>query len=243
MKQCSKCKQTKEPEMFYKNRSSLDGLRTNCKSCSKQYREDTKEHQKEYRDKNKEKNSRMWKERYYDDKSPKQEKNKSYYEKNKEKIKLKSKEYYENNSEKKKSYQRDYQKNNKEKHNIYLRERRQNDENFRLVTNIRNLILNSFLNMGYRKDTRTQEILGCSYEDFKKYLESKFEPWMSWENRGLYNGEEKYGWDIDHIFPVSKAKNKEDIINLNHYTNLQPLCSKTNRDIKRNKIWQEATIL
>jgi hypothetical protein len=241
MKQCSKCKQTKEPEMFYKNRSSLDGLRTNCKSCSKQYREDTKEHQKEYRKKYWEKEGDKHNKKKRENYNP--EFKRKYYEENKISILEKRKNYYQENSDQKKSYQRDYQKNNKEKRNIYLRERRKNDENFRLVTNIRNLILNSFLNMGYRKDTRTQEILGCSYEDFKKYLESKFEPWMSWENRGLYNGEEKYGWDIDHIFPVSEAKNKEDIINLNHYTNLQPLCSKTNRDIKRNKIWQEATIL
>lgn len=67
-------------------------------------------------------------------------------------------------------------------------------------------------------------------------MESKFEDWMSWDNQGLYNGELNYGWDIDHIIPISTAKNEEDIIRLNHYTNLQPLCSKVNRDIKRDTI-------
>ncbi len=67
-----------------------------------------------------------------------------------------------------------------------------------------------------------------------KYIESKFEPWMTFENRGLYNGEFGYGWDIDHIVPISTANTEDDIIRLNHYTNLQPLCSKINRDIKRN---------
>ena len=62
----------------------------------------------------------------------------------------------------------------------------------------------------------------------------KFESWMSWENRGLYNGELNYGWDIDHIVPLSSAKKEDDIIKLNHYSNLQPLCSKVNRDIKRD---------
>ena len=73
----------------------------------------------------------------------------------------------------------------------------------------------------------------------KLYLESKFEPWMNWENRGLYNGEFNHGWDIDHIIPISSAETEEDLIKLNHYTNLQPLCSKVNRNIKKNKIEYE----
>jgi hypothetical protein len=59
---------------------------------------------------------------------------------------------------------------------------------------------------------------------------------MTWENRGLYNGELNYGWDIDHIIPLDTAETIQDIIRLNHYTNLQPLCSKVNRDIKKNII-------
>jgi len=38
-----------------------------------------------------------------------------------------------------------------------------------------------------------------------------------------------------HI-PISYAKTEEDVIKLNHYTNLQPLCSFVNRVIKRDKI-------
>ena len=78
--------------------------------------------------------------------------------------------------------------------------------------------------------------LGCSFEEFKIYLESKFEDWMTWENYGKYNGELNYGWDIDHIIPLSKAITENDIYNLSHYMNLQPLCSRTNRDIKKDKI-------
>ena len=55
---------------------------------------------------------------------------------------------------------------------------------------------------------------------------------MSWDNYGKYNGEFNYGWDIDHIKPISSAKTKEEIIKLNHYTNLRPLCSKENLDKK-----------
>jgi len=76
--------------------------------------------------------------------------------------------------------------------------------------------------------------LGCSFEEFKIYLESKFEDWMTWENKGLYNGYLNYGWDIDHKIPISSATTEEEMIKLNHYTNLQPLCSYTNRYIKRD---------
>ena len=94
----------------------------------------------------------------------------------------------------------------------------------------------TFIKNGYSKKSNTQKILGCTFNEFKKYLESKFEPWMNWENKGLYNGKFNHGWDIDHIIPLSSASTKEELIKLNHYTNLQPLCSKMNRDIKKNKI-------
>lgn len=97
------------------------------------------------------------------------------------------------------------------------------------------MILKTLLRKGYSKKSKTITILGCSYEEFKVYLESKFEPWMNWENRGKYNGEFNFGWDIDHIEPISNANSESDLIRLNHYTNLQPLCSKINRDIKSNK--------
>jgi len=59
---------------------------------------------------------------------------------------------------------------------------------------------------------------------------------MNWDNHGLYNGKFNYGWDIDHIIPISSGKTEEDIFRLNHYTNLQPLCSKVNRDIKKDRL-------
>ena len=106
---------------------------------------------------------------------------------------------------------------------------------FKLSSSIRCLIINSIKRKGFKKNSKTLHILGCSFEDFKLYIESKFEYWMTWENRGLYNGELNHGWDIDHILPISSANNEDDIYKLNHYTNLQPLCSKVNRDIKKNK--------
>ena len=59
---------------------------------------------------------------------------------------------------------------------------------------------------------------------------------MNWQNHGKYNGELNHGWDIDHKTPLSSAKTEKELIELCHYTNLQPLCSKVNRDIKKGNI-------
>jgi hypothetical protein len=59
---------------------------------------------------------------------------------------------------------------------------------------------------------------------------------MSWENYGKYNGDFNYGWDIDHKIPLSSVNTEDEIIKLNHYTNLQPLCSYVNRHIKKDSM-------
>lgn len=62
---------------------------------------------------------------------------------------------------------------------------------------------------------------------------------MNWGNYGNWNGvptEPNTAWDIDHIIPSSSAKTEEELLKLNHYTNLKPLCSFTNRWVKVNKI-------
>ena len=94
----------------------------------------------------------------------------------------------------------------------------------------------AFKRNGYTKKSKSIDIIGCSFEEFQEHLESKFESWMTWENKGIYNGELNYGWDIDHIIPLSSAKTEEDVIKLNHYTNLQPLCGYTNRYLKRGLV-------
>ena len=99
----------------------------------------------------------------------------------------------------------------------------------------------SFKYINSTKNNKSIDILGCTFYEFKLYLESKFENWMTYDNYGLYNGSYNFGWDIDHIIPISNASNIEEIYKLNHYTNLQPLDSKINRDIKKNKQFYKDT--
>ena len=143
--------------------------------------------------------------------------------------------YRKLNSENLKNKSKIYRINNKEKINLHFKNRKSIDPLFKLSTNIRSMICDCFRRNGYTKNSKTYEIIGCSFEEFKNHLESKFESWMNWDNHGLYNGELNHGWDIDHITPNSSAITEEDIVRLNHYTNLQPLCSYTNRYIKKDK--------
>jgi hypothetical protein len=150
---------------------------------------------------------------------------KEYYQKNKIKILEKSKQYFKNN-----------QKLKQEKNNKRYKERRDNDPIFKLSTNLKRNIRGILKKNGFSKNSKTLDILGCSYDDFKKHIESLWEPWMNWGNYGLYNGAEEYGWDIDHIIPSSSAITEEDVYKLNHFSNLQPLCSYINRDVKRDNV-------
>jgi len=171
---------------------------------------------------------------------------KKYYEKNKEKEKNKEiekekrKNYRIKNKDSRKNYQQEYRKKNKEsireKRIQYTKNRYNTDILFKLSTIIRNSIKQSLKIKKYIKNGQTNEIIGCSYQKLKEYLESLFEPWMNWNNYGLYNGELNYGWDIDHIIPLSSAKSESELLMLNHFSNLQPLCSHINRYVKRNNI-------
>jgi len=106
---------------------------------------------------------------------------------------------------------------NKEKRKSAHKKRMENNPIYMLGCKIRTLIATSFANNNYTKNSKTYSILGCSFECLKNHLEMQFKEGMSWENHG------RYGWHIDHIIPISSAKTEEEILKLNHYTNLQPL--------------------
>ena len=63
-----------------------------------------------------------------------------------------------------------------------------------------------------------------------EYLESKFQPGMTWKNYGNPNGDHTNCWHIDHIIPCASfdLSDPEQQVKCFHYTNLQPLWAKDN---------------
>ena len=189
-----------------------------------------KQYQKEWREANKEKLAEYHREYRADNPEKNKMNTKKYRENNPDKAKESSKKYKTNNQNKIKAYRELY----KDRKNELEKIKKATDPVYNLKCSVRIAVLKTFDRINARKNNKTIEILGCSYEFLKEHIESKFEPWMTWDNKGLYNGELNYGWDLDHIIPLDTAVTEEDVIRLNHYPNLQPLCSKINRDIKKN---------
>ena len=218
--------------------------REKIKEYYKEWVENNKEHvknyQKEYYEKSdKEKLKKDRNKWYHNNKENYKDKFKEYREKVSEHQKEYQKEYYDKNRDKLNSNSRKYYRDNiekiKERVKNTTKDRLKNDPLFKLKYSIKRTIKNGIKRKNFKKKSQTIEILGCSFDEFKIYLESKFEPWMSWDNYGKYNGEFQHGWDIDHVIPLNEAKNEDDVVKLCHYKNLQPLCSKENRVLKRTK--------
>ena len=135
----------------------------------------------------------------------------------------KLKKFYKNNPEKRKEYRQNYKSRKHEQR----KERRNSDPVFNLVNRVRCRIWKFLTLSNITKKNKTFEIVGCTPEFLKEYLEKQFKDGMSWENRHLFH--------IDHIIPLSSAKTEKEIYKLCHYTNLQPLWVDENLK-KSNKI-------
>lgn len=245
-KKCTTCKEEKPKTDFIKCKTSKDKLGYYCSFCRKisksKKSEATKLRDKQYRIENREKR-RLYNIEYIAKNKEKHEQAvKKYREENKELISEKAKLYRlkpeakarekingtrNQKSEKSKSYKKKYREENRQlyrdsaKKHYYKnkeaiqqkhRDRMANEPLYRLKRKIRDAIKNALAKKGYSKNGRTQEILGCDYNFFIQYIEAQFIEGMNWSNA-----------TIDHIKPLKTALTEEDVILLNHYTNLQPL--------------------
>lgn len=130
-----------------------------------------------------------------------------------------------------KEYHKQYDLKNKAKKAARNKKYRQNPLK-KLAMYLRSSIRTSLLKKNHIKKSKTESIIGCSFEEFKLYIESLWQPWMNWDNYGnpkdgVY--ELNKTWDLDHIIPISTGITEEKLLKLNHYSNLQPLCSYINR--------------
>lgn len=107
----------------------------------------------------------------------------------------------------------------------YVKNRRKVDDSFRIAQNLRSRL--SRMIKRNKAGVSAIKDLGCSLEQLKMQLEVKFQFGMTWENYG--------DWEIDHVIPLSSAKNSVDLMALCHYSNLQPLWKTQNR-MKSNKV-------
>lgn len=194
MKVCKKCGIEKEISEFGILSSSYDGKRHQCKKCVNYYLK-----------KNRSEAANQRKILY----------NKSYRIKNREVINEKIKIYFKKNPDKK-------QKSSLEYFRLYHSNRYKIDILFKISKILRSRINKIVKLNNINKKTKTLDIIGCSPQFLKNYLENKFTEGVSWDNYGVY------GWHIDHIIPLSLAKTEEEIYKLSHYTNLQPLWAEEN---------------
>jgi len=201
-KKCTKCGIEKELINFHNNKAIKSGYGSICKVCCN-------DQAKKWRERNREKFKKTRQE---------------YYQKNIEKMRLEKIEYGKKHKKEKALYDIEYRKNNKEMFKKAKREyelRNKNNPIYKIKKNLRRRIHHVVAN-GY-KSISSEELLGCTGEEYKKYLESKFKPGMTWENYGPK-------WHIDHIIPCNNFNllNQDEQKKCFHYTNTQPLWKEEN---------------
>ena len=200
----------------------------------KQTKEQKTEYDKEYYLKNKEQKKEYHKEYYLKNKEYIRETRRKYYSKNREKRIRQMKEHYLKNKEQhnqqmkehylktKERYQERSKKNNSKPETKELTRNRVNkryktDINFRISQICRSRVRRAL--KGLNKSASTMKLIGCTIDELRNHIESKFEPWMTWENQG------SGGWDIDHIkacfhFNLADPEQQRACFN---WSNLQPM--------------------
>jgi len=144
--------------------------------------------------------------------------------------------YYDGNAENIKSKTNAYYHDNKDKRVAWENGKYHNDPIFKLKKRLRHRLRCALYRLRtHRSRGSAIKDVGCSVEELKKYIESKWQPGMTWDNWG------SNGWHIDHIMPLCCASDEEELLKLCHYTNLQPLWKKdhlikTMKDIKLSKV-------
>ena len=105
---------------------------------------------------------------------------------------------------------------------IYVPRRKREDIQYKITCNLRSR-LRKAIRKKYQSGKSIEE-LGCSMEYFIRYIESLWQPGMSWDNWS------HSGWHLDHVRPLSSfdLTDPEQVKAACHYTNIQPLWAADN---------------
>lgn len=95
------------------------------------------------------------------------------------------------------------------------RKRRAADPTYRMFRSVQNRS-----GQVLKGQSSPSQVVGCSQEALGKHLEAQFSDGMTWDRYGQ--------WEVDHIIPLSAARSLDHLIELCHYTNLQPLWKRDN---------------
>ena len=143
--------------------------------------------------------------------------------------------YYDNNKEKIKKTTSSYRKNHSKQRQQREKDRKLSDPTYRLRS-----ILSSRISRAISKNGLS--IIKClpySMRELKDHLENQFEPWMTWDNYGIFNSNSwsdddpsTWTWQIDHIIPHSQflytSMDDEIFRECWSLSNLRPLSAKQN---------------
>jgi hypothetical protein len=234
MKICTKCNIEKDITLFVKRSKSSDGHAFECKECHNAY---GKQKYIEDIDNNRIKANKHTHDYYlrhpgrhygsfkrYKEKYPERRKEteKNYRLKNKDKIKAYKRRTAYKYIERKRTRSKEYRTENREKLNEKNRIIRNSSEQNKLKHNLRNRI--RFVLKGLRRGGRLHELVGCSVDFLKSYLESQFTAGMSWGTYGTG------GWHVDHVIPIKAFDLTNEIQQKAcfYYKNLSPLWGSDN---------------
>jgi hypothetical protein len=151
------------------------------------------------------------------------QKSKERRDKNKAAHLARRRDLYKKNAAQMRAASKRYKTENRDLVNKRLREKRKEDPLFKLRENIKKRLKDALKRGGYTKTSKTMQILGCTAKELKEHIERQFTKGMSWATLGSEI-------HIDHIIPLATAKSEEDLIALNHFTNLRPMWAKQNME-------------
>jgi len=210
---CTRCDITKDVGSFYKRG---DQLRPECKLCANLLC-------REYRAKQKTLDiTKPKKVLNIDEYNIILQKKRQYYIDNKSRISIKNKEQYQYDRDKVLAKNKKWKQQNPDYHWQYISNRICTDINLKIRISLRSRLHAAIKNN--RKSGSAVNDLGCSVEELKQHLESRFQYGMTWDN---WN---RNGWHIDHVKPLVSfdLSNREELLKACYYTNLQPLWAEDN---------------